>query len=158
MPFHVKVQPIDSHIPAEGHGLEQIKPVVRSRLKRLFERQFSGVLRNSTAEKIAGDEQHSSKDGFNGSNDFEPSSLCLAKMVQNFIEENPDKHASSLRCGRNRCNCFNKNCEDCSEDEGDTSCGFGDSKLSSNAEASDILKVWEVGFLATLIYLLPSFF
>lgn len=156
MPFHIKIQPIDSHIPAEGSGLEQVKPVVKSRLKRLFERQFSGVLRNSTADKIAGDEQNFSKDGFNGSSDFEPTSVCLAKMVQNFIEENPEKQSSSVRCGRNRCYCFNGNCDDCSDgEEGDAFGGFGDSNYTSNGEVSDVLKV--CGVLSEFS-LLPLFF
>ncbi|XP_028788592.1 uncharacterized protein LOC114762602 [Neltuma alba] len=137
MPFHTKVQPIDSSIPAEGPGLDQVKPVVKSRLKRLFERQFPGVLKNSAADKIAGDEPHFGKDGFNASSDFEPNSLCLAKMVQNFIEDNQEKHSTSVRCVRNRCNCFNGNCEDCPDDDGDA---FGDSKYSSNGEASGVLK------------------
>ena len=48
MPFTMKIQPIDSQVPAE-----RIKPVVKSRLKRLFERQFSGVLKNPPVEKTA---------------------------------------------------------------------------------------------------------
>jgi hypothetical protein len=75
-----------------------------------------------------------------GSNEFEPSSVCLAKMVQNFLEENNDKQ-TSVRCSRNRCNCFNRNCNDSSEDEFDSFGGFGDSNLSSSAEACEILKV-----------------
>lgn len=144
MPFHIKIRPIDAHIPAEGLELEQAKPVAKSRLKRLFERQFSGVLRNSAADKVAGDEPHFSKDGFHGSNDFEPSSACLAKMVQSFIEDNPEKQSASLRYGHNRSNCFNGNCDNCSDDEGDTFCDFGDSKHSSNGESFDILKVFSV--------------
>nr|DAD23490.1 TPA_asm: hypothetical protein HUJ06_024953 [Nelumbo nucifera] len=41
--------------------------------------------------------------------------MCLAKMVQNFIEENNEKHSSTAKCGRNRCNCHNGNCKDSSE-------------------------------------------
>ncbi|XP_061338087.1 uncharacterized protein LOC133284961 [Gastrolobium bilobum] len=141
MPFPMKIQPIDCQIPPEGTRLELVKPVVKSRFKRLFERQFSGVLRNSAVDKIGvgGEEQHLCKDGFNGSSEFEPSSACLTKMVQNFIEENHEKHSASVRCGRNRCNCFNRNCDDSSEDESDTHGGFGDSNYSSG-EASEILK------------------
>ncbi|KAI4301178.1 hypothetical protein L6164_034484 [Bauhinia variegata] len=136
----MKIKPIDSHTAAEATRSELVKPVVKSRLKRLFERPFSGVLRNSAAEKIGVEEQHFSKDGFNGSNDFEPSSVCLAKMVQNFIEENHEKHPASVRCGRNRCNCFNGNCDDSSDDESDAFGGFGDSNYSSTGEASEALK------------------
>ncbi|KHN18844.1 hypothetical protein glysoja_028213 [Glycine soja] len=104
----MKIQPIDSQVLAEGTQLELAKPVVKSRLKRLLERQFSGVLRNSAPEKIAGDDET-----LNGSNDFEPSSACLAKMVQSFIEESHEKHSASHH--RNRCNCFNRNYDDSSD-------------------------------------------
>ncbi|XP_058737990.1 uncharacterized protein LOC131610131 [Vicia villosa] len=110
MPFTMKIQPIDSQVPAE-----RIKPVVKSRLKRLFERQFSGVLKNPPVEKIGGDEPHARKDGNgngNGIVEFEPSSVCLAKMVQSFIEENQEKH--SVSCARN---CFNGNFDDTSDTE-----------------------------------------
>ncbi|KAJ1385527.1 hypothetical protein SESBI_41592 [Sesbania bispinosa] len=131
------VLPIDSQIPAEGTRLELVKPVVKSRLKRLLERPFSGVLRNSAAEKIGGgQESHLCKENFNGSTDFEPSSVCLAKMVQNYLEENHEKHTAPVKCGRN---CFNRNCDDSSDDESDAHGGFGDSNYSP-AEASEILK------------------
>ncbi|KAB5568322.1 hypothetical protein DKX38_002115 [Salix brachista] len=135
MPFPMKIQPIDYQTLNESvaHRFEPVKPVVKSRLKRLFERQF---LRNSAAEKVGAIEESLLKDG---SNEFEPSSVCLAKMVQNFIEENNDKQ-TSVRCNRNRCNCFNRNCNDSSEDEFDSFGGLGDSNLSSSAEACEILK------------------
>lgn len=135
MPFPMKIQPIDYQTLNESvaHRFEPVKPVVKSRLKRLFERQF---LRNSAAEKVGAIEESHLKDG---SNEFEPSSVCLAKMVQNFLEENNDKQ-TSVRCNRNRCNCFNRNCNDSSEDEFDSFGGFGDSNLSSSAEACEILK------------------
>ncbi|XP_054791157.1 uncharacterized protein LOC129305218 [Prosopis cineraria] len=136
----MKIQPIDPQIHAEGTRPEQAKPIVKSRLKRLFERQFHGVLRNSAAEKVGGEELHSAKDVLNDSNDFEPSSVCLAKMVQNFIEENQEKQSSLVRCGRNRCNCFHGNGDDSSDDESDVFGGFGDSNYSLTAEAVEILK------------------
>ncbi|XWS10536.1 hypothetical protein CRYUN_Cryun38cG0003900 [Craigia yunnanensis] len=47
-------------------------------------------------------------------------------MVQNFMEENNEKQQSvAVRCSRNRCNCFNHNCIDSSEDEMDECCGEG---------------------------------
>ncbi|XP_028758414.1 uncharacterized protein LOC114751269 [Neltuma alba] len=140
MPFPMKIQPIDPQIHAEGPRLEQAKPLVKSRLKRLFERQFHGVLRNSAAERVGGEELHLAKDALSDSNDFEPSSVCLAKMVQNFIEENHEKQSSLVRCGRNRCNCFHGNGDDSSDDESDVFGSFGDSNYSSTAEASEILK------------------
>ncbi|XP_031269959.1 uncharacterized protein LOC116128390 [Pistacia vera] len=142
MPFPMKIQPIDSHTAEEWVHSEPVKPVVKSRLKRLFERQF---LRNSAAEKagvvVEEPPLHFSKDSSNGGGlaDFEPSSVCLAKMVQNFIEENNEKQQSgAVRCGRSRCNCFNGSCNDSSEDELDSY--FGDSNLASSGEACEILK------------------
>ncbi|KAF9682947.1 hypothetical protein SADUNF_Sadunf05G0161200 [Salix dunnii] len=131
----MKIQPIDYQTLNEPvtHQLESVKPVGKSRLKRLFERQF---LRNSAAEKVGAIEESHLKDG---SNEFEPSSVCLAKMVQNFIEDSNEKQPS-VRCNRNRCNCFNGNCNDSSEDEFDSFGGFGDSNLSSSVEAIEILK------------------
>ncbi|OIW12642.1 hypothetical protein TanjilG_24576 [Lupinus angustifolius] len=138
MPFPMKIQPIDFQLPAEGTRLELAKPVVKSRLKRLLERQFSGVLRNPAVEKVSGaiEEQNLCKDGINYSHDFEPSTVCLTNMVHNFIEENPEKHSVSVRCGRNRCNCFNRNSDDNSDNDSDD---FSDSNYSPS-EACEILK------------------
>lgn len=148
-PFAMKIQPIDSFNPEEPIiRFEPVKLVMKSRLKRLFDFQFPSVLRNSTAapEKLIGagttEEPHFQKDGCNGSVapvEFEPSSVCLNNMVQNFIEENNnEKQSGVVKCGRNRCNCFNRNCIDSSEDEWDS---YGDSNYSSSTEACEILKV-----------------
>ncbi|KAA3471192.1 Bifunctional DNA-directed RNA polymerase subunit beta-beta' [Gossypium australe] len=140
MPFPMKIQPIDFNTLEEAAlpRSEIVKPLVKSRFKRLFERPFPSVLRNSTTDKIgtvAADELPLSKEC---AGEFEPSSVCLAKMVQNFIEENEKQQSCAVRCSRNRCNCFNRNCSDSSEDDMDSF--FGDSNLNSPAEASEILK------------------
>ncbi|XP_077248029.1 uncharacterized protein LOC143887745 [Tasmannia lanceolata] len=131
MPFPMKIQPIDSSFSSkESIQNDHVKPVVKSRLKRLFERQFPSVLRIS--EKI---DQHASKDS---GSESEPSSVCLAKMVQNFIEENNDKQSAMAKCGRNRCNCFNGNCNESSDDEFDFN---GDALFpATSGEACEILK------------------
>ncbi|KAL6982491.1 hypothetical protein U1Q18_042770 [Sarracenia purpurea var. burkii] len=138
MPFPMKIQPIDLNFLEESAHNESVKPVAKSRLKRLFERQFPSVLRNSAAEKnVAGvEEAHCNKDG---SSEFDPSSVCLAKMVQNFIEDN-DKQSATVRCGRNRCNCLNRNCNDSSEDELDSFDSFSDPNLTSAGDAYEVLK------------------
>ncbi|KAL3828001.1 hypothetical protein ACJIZ3_016803 [Penstemon smallii] len=128
MPNPVKIQPIDFNALPEGlHKFEPVaKPVLlKSRFKRLFERQFSNVLKSSVPEKLTG---VTDKDG---SEEFEPSSICLGRMVQNFIEESSDK--PQQRCGRNRCNCFNGNCTDSSDEE-------LDSFNFSSTDACDVLK------------------
>ncbi|GMI98739.1 hypothetical protein like AT3G22970 [Hibiscus trionum] len=142
MPFPSKIQPIDFS-PSEEVALprlETVKPVVKSRFKRLFERPFPSVLWNSAAEKVdavVADELPFSKEC---TAEFEPSSVCLANMVQNFIEENNEKHQSgAVRCSRNRPNCFNRNCNESSDDEFD-GFGFSDSNRNTSAEASEILK------------------
>lgn len=115
----MKIQPIDWHID-EAIRFEPVKPVPKSRLKRLFERQFIGVLKNSTIEKVCGEGVAPMyKDSFNGEAvEFEPSSLCLTKMVQNFMEESNEKQPSSaVSSGRHRCNCFNGSGTDGSEEE-----------------------------------------
>lgn len=124
MPFPMRIQPINLiNSLEEPARYEPVKLAAKSRLKRLFERQF---LRFSTAEKIAGVEEVAAHFKRENSGDFEPSSVCLENMVQNFIEDD-DK---TVKCNRNRCNCFNGNCRDSSEDELDS---FGD--------ACEILKV-----------------
>lgn len=118
MPFPMKIQPIDvgaGEIPVN----ESVKPpVVKSRLKRLFRISVS----EPTPVPVASSEP------------FEPSSVCLAKMVQNFIEESNEKTAQTpaVRCGRNRCNCFNGNGSDGSDGESENTV--------SSADAFDILK------------------
>ncbi|KAK9068205.1 hypothetical protein SSX86_012316 [Deinandra increscens subsp. villosa] len=115
----MKIQPIGNQNYGESVYCETpVKPVLKSRLKRLFDRQFPSVLKhNSETTNGAGEV----KDG-----EFEPSSVCLAKMVQNFIE---DAAPEKPKCGRNRCNCFNGNINDISDDEFDLSAAgfFGDS-------------------------------
>ncbi|THF94614.1 hypothetical protein TEA_028032 [Camellia sinensis var. sinensis] len=131
MPFTMKIQPIDFNSPEESIPNELVKPVAKSRFKRLFQRQFPIVLRSSAAEKIGGvEESHCNKDG---SGEFEPSSVCLAKMVQNFIEDN-DRQSATVRCGRNG------NCNESSEDELDSFNGFGDSNVASSGDACEVLK------------------
>lgn len=148
MPFPMKIQPIDSHArPMEAATrFEPVKPVVKSRLKRLFERQLTSVLRPSSpasAEKVGGvEELHFNKDGFAAlAGEFEPSSVCLGKMVRNFIEESNEKQSTAARCSRNRCNCFNGNCDDSSDEELEPFGGFGDSNPASSGEACELLKV-----------------
>ncbi|KAM1083791.1 hypothetical protein ACFX19_022546 [Malus domestica] len=154
MPFPMKIQPIeiDSENLIEPARVDSMKPVFKSRLRRLFDRQFPSVLRISSAqEKPTATEQPSQQQNYNTSKDgatvaavaeFEPSSVCLAKMVQNFIEESNEKQPPP-KCGRNRCNCFHGNSNDSSDDELDIfGGGFGDSISSGSfgGDASDILK------------------
>ncbi|PSS01412.1 Guanylate kinase [Actinidia chinensis var. chinensis] len=137
MPFPMRIQPLDSQAYRESIRNDLAKPVLKSRLKRLFDRQLPSVLRISSAEKTpAGDPPY----GKDGGSEFEPSSVCLAKMVQNFIEETNEK-PSAAKCGRNRCNCFNGNINDSSDDEFDVSSGFGETiPTASYGDSLDFLK------------------
>lgn len=144
-----KIQPIDIdygvHLGREPVARADAgKPVLKSRLRRLFDRQFPGVLRISSSEKVTGGEAppQCGKDGGGGGGavEFEPSSVCLAKMVQNFIEESNEKQPVA-KCGRNRCNCFNGNNNDSSDDELDMFDGFAESVTNgSSGDSSDALK------------------
>ena len=149
MPFPMKIQPLDVD---SDSATEPAKPVLKSRFRRLFDRQFPSVLRISSAEKPSGGEPAQYRDaggaGTAGAADFEPSSVCLAKMVQSFIEDSHERHHQppappAAKCGRNRCNCFNANSNDSSDDEFDVFGGFGDSLTSGSfgGDASDVLKV-----------------
>ncbi|KAJ1431570.1 hypothetical protein SESBI_07105 [Sesbania bispinosa] len=106
----MKIQPID----IDSERLKEVRnePVSKWRFRRLL--QFP---RNN-------------KDG-GGGGELEPSSVCLAKMVQNFMEEQPQPLPPPQRCGRNRCNCFNAN----SSDEDDF-----DGGAESFTDATDSLK------------------
>ncbi|CAN1841350.1 hypothetical protein LINPERHAP1_LOCUS36450 [Linum perenne] len=131
----MKIQPIDvdSHMPLAPARAEPAKPVLKSRLKRLFDRQLPIV---------ADAQQYGAKDAGGlgaGVAEFEPSSVILAKMVQNYMEETNEKPFR----GRNRCNCFNGNTNDSSDDEFDVfDGGFGESIISNGppGDANDILK------------------
>ncbi|CAA7052080.1 unnamed protein product [Microthlaspi erraticum] len=131
MPFHVKIQPIDSGVP-ENHlpFPETMKQMPKSRLKRLFERQFS--IKNTSEKFTAGEFEAPLSRGNSG--DFEPSSVCLAKMVQNFIEDN--NNGEKQRCGRRRCNCFTGSGTESSDDESEWSDGL----KCYSGEACEILK------------------
>ncbi|KAL2236463.1 uncharacterized protein LOC105165319 [Sesamum indicum] len=129
----MKIQPIDFNPPGEPQPkFEPVaKPIFRTRFKRLFERQLSSVLRIPGSDKPAGATEplyNCSKDGLEG---LEPSTVCLAKMVQNFIEGSNEK--PQQRCERKRCNCFNGNCTDSSDEE-------PDSYNFSSVDACDVLK------------------
>lgn len=131
MPFPMKVQPIDSSTYRESIKNDAVKPLLKSRLKRFFDRPFPSVLRISSAAEKPG-ATGAANDG--PAAEFEPNSVSLDNLVQNFIEENNDK-PSAARFGR-KCNCFNGN-NDSSDDDFDfdsvtNSSSFGDS--------SDILK------------------
>ncbi|XP_073134568.1 uncharacterized protein [Henckelia pumila] len=130
MPFPMRIQPMDCGESPIRYDFVKA-PVLKSRLKRFFDRPFNGVLKISAADKPAIGAE------------FEPSSVCLDKMVQNFMEDNNEKHltsaSSAVKCGRNRCNCFNGNSNDSSDDEFDF---FSDSAAanSSFSDPSDTLK------------------
>ncbi|KAK6937589.1 Protein of unknown function PDDEXK-like [Dillenia turbinata] len=126
MPFPMKIQPIDESSETD----EPVKPVLKSRFKRLFERQLTSVLRISAGDKSSGEEQQNQNKDATGASEFEPSTMCLAKMVQNFMEDGNEKQ----KCGKNRCNCFNGNCSDMSEDE------FEVSSSKDSVDACEILK------------------
>ncbi|XP_057810326.1 uncharacterized protein LOC131024808 [Salvia miltiorrhiza] len=78
----MRIQPIDS---LSSNVVKS--SVLKLRLKRFFDRPFNGVLRISSVEKLVA---RGDKDG-GGAAKFEPSSVCLDKMVQNFMEDNNEK-------------------------------------------------------------------
>lgn len=126
MPFPMKVQPIDSSTYRESIKNDAVKPLLKARIKKFFDRPFPSVLRISSAAEKPG-AAGAANDG--AAAEFEPNSVSLDKLVQNFIEENNDK-PSAARFGR-KCNCFNGN-NDSSDDEFDfdsvtNSSSFGDS-------------------------------
>ncbi|XP_010917637.1 uncharacterized protein [Elaeis guineensis] len=125
MPFPMKIQPIDAKGMVRS---EPAKPVGKSRLKRLFERQFQfpAVLRISSAEKLVA-----------AAGDPEPSSVCLDKMVQSFMEDSSEKPS---RCGRHRCNCFHGNCDETSDDDADFPGGDPSPIIATSSDAAEVVK------------------
>lgn len=135
MPYAMKIQPVDFNAPEEPQQPKceaVVKPLSKSRFKRLFEKPFSSVLKISSPDKPASAVEPPNNCNKGGLEEFEPSSVCLAKMVQNFMEEGGEKQQQ--RCGRNRCNCFNRNCTEGSDEE-------LDSYNSSLIHARDVLMV-----------------
>ncbi|KFK36783.1 hypothetical protein AALP_AA4G170300 [Arabis alpina] len=124
----MKIQPIDSDVSDDLPFPETMKQMPKSRLKRLFERQFT--IKN-VSERIGDVEAPLSR---GNSGDFEPSSVCLAKMVLNFMEDN--NNGEKQRCGRSRCSCFTGSGTESSDDE----CDLPDGRRCSSGEACDILK------------------
>lgn len=143
----MKIQPIDIHSQrvkeAAAIRTDSAKPpVLKSRLRRLFifDKQFPSGLKTSSSEKpiTAGD---------GGGTEFEPSSVCLAKMVRNFIEDNNEKQQQqqppAFKYGRNRYNCFNSNNNnDSSDEEFDIfgGGGFAESTTTNNTDPTEFLK------------------
>ncbi|KAK1310605.1 hypothetical protein QJS10_CPA08g00204 [Acorus calamus] len=105
----------------------------KSRLKRLLERQFPGVLKSSASSEKLSVDPGGGGGGGGGAvfPDVEPSSVCLAKMVQSFIEETNNNESKASKCGR--CNCFNGH--DSSDDD-----SSGESPPTAPVDACDLLK------------------
>ncbi|KAJ8491052.1 hypothetical protein OPV22_012773 [Ensete ventricosum] len=131
MPFQMKIQPVQaSGAVAFQPRSDPAKPAAKSRLKRLIERQFPSVLRSSSAEKAAGSGEGREKEREDGG-DIEPSSVCLDRMVIGFIEGGYHEKQP-----RGRCNCFNANFDDSSDDD-DFDARDGDASGSA-ASPSDV--------------------
>ncbi|ONK74387.1 uncharacterized protein A4U43_C03F5700 [Asparagus officinalis] len=116
MPLQMKITPIDARLTIKN---DLSKPAAKSRLKRLFERQFPKL-------SGAGDLKEREKDD---GGELEPSSLCLDKLVVNFIEDGNEK---PTKC----CGCFNGNIEDSSDDE-----FAGDASAIASVGPADALEV-----------------
>lgn len=181
MPSRRVFNMLNNSIKESGKMIVAGKPVVaKSKLKRIFERQFPHILRNenpSSSQVVPSpsilEELESSMlqnknnksssiiirtatDNFNSSGSYhEPSSVCLAEMVHDFME-NGEKNPE---CGRARCNCSNGHCNvggnADSEDDHKSAIGSG--------EVSEILKglvlcnsAWERNVLADTSKLLEA--
>ncbi|KAH7851335.1 hypothetical protein Vadar_010023 [Vaccinium darrowii] len=104
----IDIKPLDSQAYREPWIRNEVatakaKHILKSRLK---------VQKNSLAEKLVAGEN--GNDGLVA--EFDPSSVCLAKMVRNFIEESGSNRSS---------NCFQGNSNDSFYDEFDMCSGLG---------------------------------
>ncbi|KAL9262707.1 hypothetical protein AKJ16_DCAP02534 [Drosera capensis] len=155
MPFPMKIQPVDFEAEVLRESIpaaDVSKQAPKSRLRKLFDRQFPNVLRPSSTDKptthgtekaaaTAAAQLLSAKEAAAVPREqLEPSSVCLAKMVQNFLEEGNDKqYNSAVKCGRNRCTCFIGRHESSDDKESDPN--LNDS--SPNPPVTDATKILE---------------
>ncbi|XP_010427162.1 PREDICTED: uncharacterized protein LOC104712060 [Camelina sativa] len=115
MPFRSKVQPINVNgVAKEPEPAPAMRQGPRSRLKRLFERQFSLKSFSGVDSPLAR----------GNSEEFEPGSVCLRKMVENYMED-PDSEKQSRCIGRNHCNCFSGSGTDSSDEDEESSSSNG---------------------------------
>lgn len=135
MPFQMKVQPIDAKSSSSAIVKnDPVKIPAKSRLKRLFERQFPKLTGT-------GDGKEREKDDASiVGGDLESSSVCLDKLVVSFMEDSSEKPAAAaVKCSRTRCNCFNGNCDDSSDND------FADDlpqiAAAGSGDALEVLKV-----------------
>ncbi|WOL15264.1 hypothetical protein Cni_G24045 [Canna indica] len=134
MPFQMKIQPIDANGAVAFVSMtDPAKPVAKSRLKRLLERQFPSVLKISSADKVIGCGDGREKERDDGG-EVEPSS-CLDTMVFGFTEE-----VNHEKLPRRRCNCFNANFDDSSDDEFDTRDGDSPGAVTAPIDAVEAIK------------------
>lgn len=175
MPALMKIN-LYTKAPARMNDASNKPVMAKSKLKRIFERPFSGLksyaVENPSSQALSrvfpdprflgessgvhGNDTNdknlnivrTASNNFGSSGSYhEPSSLCLTEMVYDFME-NGDKNSD---CGRSRCNCFN------GLYNGDGNGDGGDDPKSAFApgEVCDILKsivpcasVWERNLLA----------
>ncbi|CAN8232136.1 unnamed protein product [Cochlearia groenlandica] len=149
----MKIQPIDNDFPAnrDSSRVESSKPILKSRLKRLLDKPFSNVLRISNSEKpfvsaVSAESQYG-RYGVSVATEFEPSSVALAKMVRNYMEENSNNNNNnekqSNKILRNRCNCFNGSNNDDSSDE-DEFDFYGDSSYDAYEHFNSLIQCGSV--------------
>ncbi|XP_076913349.1 uncharacterized protein LOC143571937 [Bidens hawaiensis] len=110
----MKIQPIDSTVPER---FEPVKAAPKSRLKRFFD--FSTFLRGSAAAA-----------GKDCTDEFEPSSVSLDKMVRSFIEEHekPGFVTETAKCVS----------DILLDDELDSFNCFGNSYSNSNSSSTEV--------------------
>ncbi|RWW00253.1 hypothetical protein GW17_00036782 [Ensete ventricosum] len=152
MPFQMKIQPVQaSGAVAFQPRSDPAKPAAKSRLKRLIERQFPSVLRSSSAEKAAGSGEGREKEREDGG-DIEPSSVCLDRMVIGFIEGGYHEKQP-----RGRCNCFNANFDDSSDDDDfDARDGDASGSAASPSDVAEAIKVGKLFLLEKSIFWRPG--
>ncbi|RWW65599.1 hypothetical protein BHE74_00027092 [Ensete ventricosum] len=148
----MKIQPVQaSGAVAFQPRSDPAKPAAKSRLKRLIERQFPSVLRSSSAEKAAGSGEGREKEREDGG-DIEPSSVCLDRMVIGFIEGGYHEKQP-----RGRCNCFNANFDDSSDDDDfDARDGDASGSAASPSDVAEAIKVGKLFLLEKSIFWRPG--
>ncbi|XP_010504268.1 PREDICTED: uncharacterized protein LOC104781324 [Camelina sativa] len=115
MPFRSKVRPINvDGVAKEPEPAPAMRQGPRSRLKRLFERQFSLKSFSGVDSPLAR----------GNSEEFEPGSVCLRNMVEKYMED-PDSEKQSRCVGRNHCNCFSGSGTDSSDEDEEISSSSG---------------------------------
>jgi hypothetical protein len=129
MPFQNKIQPMDSRSSAR---IDLMRPRP-SRFRRLFVPRTTVTVAPTRVDI----ERDSDDTGGGGARADVDSSVFLDRMVLSFMEDNAEMNKPL----RSRCNCFNGNYDESSDEEIDLQYGDITAVAPSSGDAMELIKV-----------------